>query len=55
MKTDDSPQKIAEQIMAGASIDYKTAHALARSADQQCLWAAADELRRHFMGSRFHL
>ena len=55
MKTDDSPQRIAEQIMAGASIDSETAHALARSADQQDLWAAADELRRYFMGNRFHL
>ncbi len=55
MKTDDSPQRIAEHIMAGASIDSETTRALARSADQQGLWAAADELRRHFMGSRFHL
>ncbi|MCI5161278.1 MAG: biotin synthase BioB [Candidatus Electrothrix sp. AX5] len=55
MKTDDSPQKIAEHIMAGASIDSATACALARSADQQALWAAADELRRYFMGNQFHL
>ncbi|MCW5203256.1 MAG: biotin synthase BioB [Candidatus Electrothrix communis] len=55
MKTDDSPQKIAERIMAGAHIDSATACTLARSADQQSLWAAADELRRYFMGNRFHL
>jgi biotin synthase len=55
MKTDDSPQKIAEHIMAGAGIDSATACALARSADRQGLWAAADELRRYFMGNRFHL
>ncbi|MCI5141095.1 MAG: biotin synthase BioB [Candidatus Electrothrix sp. ATG1] len=55
MKTDDSPQKIAEQVMAGASVDHATACLLARSADQQALWAAADELRRYFMGNRFHL
>ncbi|WP_339136327.1 MAG: biotin synthase BioB [Candidatus Electrothrix sp. GW3-4] len=55
MKTDDSPQKIVAQVMAGASVDHKTASALARSADQQGLWAAADALRRSFMGNQFHL
>ena len=55
MKTDDSPQKIADQIIAGASIDYETACALACFADQQAVWTAADTLRRYFMGNRFHL
>ncbi|MDU9047545.1 MAG: biotin synthase BioB [Candidatus Electrothrix sp. Rat3] len=55
MKRDNSPQKIAEQVLAGASVDPETACALARSADQQSLWAAADELRCHLMGNRFHL
>ncbi|CAK8724660.1 Biotin synthase [Candidatus Electrothrix laxa] len=55
MKTNDSPQKIAEHIMDGASIDSATACALARFVDQQALWAAADELRRYFMGNQFHL
>ncbi|XCN73807.1 MAG: biotin synthase BioB [Candidatus Electrothrix aestuarii] len=55
MKPDDSPQKIAEEIIAGASIDHATACTLARSEDQAAVWAAADELRRYFMGNRFHL
>ena len=42
MKPDDSPQKIAEQIMAGASIDHETACALACSADRTAVRAAAD-------------
>jgi biotin synthase len=55
MKPEDSPEKIAEQIKAGGSIDQQTASTLAHSADQETLWNTADELRRHFMGNRFHL
>ncbi len=55
MKPEDSPEKIAEHIKAGGSVDQKTACALTRSADQQSLWTAADELRRYFMGNHFHL
>ena len=55
MIPEDSPQKIAEQIKAGGSVDQQTACVLARCADQQTLWGIADELRRYFMGNRFHL
>ncbi len=49
------PRKIAEHIRAGGSVDQETACALAGFADQQTLWATANELRSHFMGNRFHL
>ena len=41
--------------MAGASADAEIALLLARCPDQQAVWAAADELRRYFMGNVFHL
>lgn len=41
--------------MAGANLDFETACLLARFADQQAVWAAADTLRRYFMGNSFHL
>ncbi|MCI5150456.1 MAG: biotin synthase BioB, partial [Candidatus Electrothrix sp. MAN1_4] len=55
MNPEDSPEKIAEQIKAGGSVDQQTACALARLAHQESLWDLADELRRYFMGNRFHL
>ncbi len=55
MKPEYSPEKIAEQIKAGGSIDQETACALAHFADQETFWTTADELRRYFMGNCFHL
>ncbi|WP_446011140.1 biotin synthase BioB [Candidatus Electrothrix sp.] len=55
MKPEDSPEQIAGHIRAGGSIDQETACTLARVPNQETLWTTADELRRYFMGNRFHL
>ncbi len=48
-------QKIYDQLLSGEPVDRETARQLALCPDHQTLWSMADEIRRHFMGNRFHL
>ena len=48
-------QKIYDQLLSGEPVDRETAKQLALCPDHQTLWSMADEIRRHFMGNRFHL
>lgn len=44
-----------DRVISGEQLDRETALCLALSADPQALFALADNVRRHFMGDRFHL
>jgi biotin synthase len=44
-----------KQVIDGVAVNRRTAQQLARCADPQTLWDAADAIRRHFMGDHFHL
>ena len=43
------------QVLAGISLDRRTAEQLALCPDQQPIWATADALRQEVMGNEFHL
>lgn len=47
--------QIAAEICNGAAIDEDTALELTKLPDKKELFAAADAVRRHFMGNHFHL
>lgn len=46
---------IREQLIHGQDLDRETARRLGHSPDPQALHQLADDIRRHFMGNRFHL
>lgn len=48
-------QQTYDRLLHGEKADRKTALQLALCPDHQALASVADELRRHFMGNRFHL
>jgi biotin synthase len=48
-------QQTYDRLLRGRQIDRQTALQLALCPDQQALASVANELRRHFMGERFHL
>ena len=48
-------QQVCEQVIKGRDISRQTALQLASCPEQTALYAAADAVRRHFMGTRFHL
>lgn len=48
-------QQTCEQVIDGEQLSRQTALQLAGCPDHNALFAAADEVRRHFMGNRFHL
>ena len=47
--------KTYDRLISGADLDRETALCLALSADPLALFSLADNIRRHFMGNRFHL
>lgn len=50
-----SPEEISKEIISGLRIEPAVAAKLVEEADREALYAAADELRKHFMGDQFHL
>ncbi len=48
-------QQTRDAVLNGLQIDHKTARQLLDNPDKEGLHAAADAIRLHFMGNRFHL
>ncbi len=44
-----------QSIISGQAIDIETARSVANTSEKEALFTTADNIRRHFMGNRFHL